>query len=1077
MQLRGRLIAESPIYRGNARKTLFTRDGDGTQRLVSLAGEVSGTAQALMDAFIGQSRDGRNSGLLNRLWQRLYGTPFPEGLITRVECKLNPDSYPRDHFFDLRMGLRLDPERWAAEANANYKMETVFRNAVFDFTLTVNDTLLQQGDNAARLRFVLDELRAGRFWFGAGKSKGLGRVRLEMDIPFGDAGQTCTVNGRANHLRIGLSFSAINPVLVGWNWGKVDPEVPSFAAIEGRLLVEAMRDLPEPIRSRVAMAIGGPILSPENWKQKFAETLPRVIAVWLREQSTVEREVWILREKPFLKLAKGKQPLGKQVVEATTPLLEKPFPSQEALKTALTTALGDKAHMARRILEIAESERQVSSTLNHEAWKKVAEALGLDATLETQLVAQWDDPSALTTTLAAAVKPILPRLFAQVDQQINLLQSDAWVDAELATREQHVQIKQLLLEGKITEADWNNRSQPPAGISAAAWRTFLDEHSRVRYQHITHPANLRKSITNDRNFIAFLKAYRERTRQELAQPQHIDFRAGGPFNREVSRKYGKPYDTIFMRMLTWAPSAREQGAWEIYIPGSTIKGAFRKRAEMVLQTLWGDSPRKNKVLDRLFGTQGKRGLVFFSDAYLLDPNVPQQAWCSMDGVRMDPATGRPIETAKRDYLFAYGDRLTFRLQLDLLDIGEDDLEAVSILVHLLDDFARGDIPIGGEKTSGFGWVRAHVTEMVWLTTPNDGGLSQRLFGDYPLQTDGLWRRLELKGVDARLQVAAPLEPQVAGSPQSFAPAVPKAKEGFISHRAFGGYCGTLVVELEVLTPLHIRESGEPSFETRLDDSPVNGWDAFSMAPPDAALRPTPKLYALPSRSLKGMLRHIYAIASDSRKPSPDLSNLNPTDRLFGFVGTGPNQALMGRLVFDFALFDSPTLAWFKTPYPYSGWIYEDGRWVHRPGQSVPLHQIAKTWRVFYHAPLAPIVQRLDDFQVDTVQASYFRAILPGARAKFTIRFWNLEKEELERLVWCVTLEPNLAHKLGLHRYLGFGSVRLHLLPESFLIQWGERYASTAEAEWKQPLVAAQWLNPQVIAHYDELRSALDASAI
>ena len=52
MLLQGKLFVESPIYRGNARKTLFTRDGDGTQRLVSLAGEISGTAQALMDAFI-----------------------------------------------------------------------------------------------------------------------------------------------------------------------------------------------------------------------------------------------------------------------------------------------------------------------------------------------------------------------------------------------------------------------------------------------------------------------------------------------------------------------------------------------------------------------------------------------------------------------------------------------------------------------------------------------------------------------------------------------------------------------------------------------------------------------------------------------------------------------------------------------------------------------------------------------------------------------------------------------------------------------------------------------------------------
>ncbi len=322
MLLRGQLIAETPIYRGNARKTLFTRDGDGSQRLVSLAGEISGTAQALMDAFVGQSRDGRNIGLLNRLWLRLYGSPLPAGLITRVECQLQKESYPRDHFFDLRMGLRLDEDRWASEANANYKMETLFKNAVFDFTLTVNDAALQKEDHTARLFYALQELREGRFWFGAGKSKGLGRVRLEMQLPFAAPATPPTVRGEANHWRINLTFNAVNPVLVGWNWGKVDPEVPSFAAIQGRLLVEAMRDLPDPIRQRLAMVIGGPILSPEDWKEKLAEYLPRVLAVWLQERSRGEAQVWILRAPALAKLGKGKFPLSQKVLDAVQPLCD-----------------------------------------------------------------------------------------------------------------------------------------------------------------------------------------------------------------------------------------------------------------------------------------------------------------------------------------------------------------------------------------------------------------------------------------------------------------------------------------------------------------------------------------------------------------------------------------------------------------------------------------------------------------------------------------------------------------------------------------------------------------------------------
>lgn len=1072
MLLQGQLIAEAPIYRGNARKTLFTRDGDGTQRLVSLAGEISGTAQALMDAFIGQSRDGKNLGLLNRLWLRLYGSPMPEGLIAHVDCRLQEESYPRDRFFDLRMGLRLDEDRWAVEANANYKMETLFRNAAFEFTMAVDDAVLRKGDNPGRLYYLLQELREGRFWFGAGKSKGLGRCRLEMELPFSAPEAPPPIRPGANHLRIALTFDALNPVLVGWNWGKVDPEVPAFAAIEGRLLVHAMHDLPDPIRKRLEMVIGGPILGPEDWKQRLADYLPRILAVWLQERSTGEMESWTLRASALAKLAKGKFPLSKKVVEVAQPLCEQPFPSQEAVETVFKEALGDKANMAKRILEVIEHKRQVGRQLDREAWLQVANSLGLDPALEGRLAAQIHDEAALTKILSESCRPIMSRLYLQVDQQIALLQSDAWVDVEIANREEHIRIKTLLLEGKISESQWGNRTQPPEGVNPAVWRSFLDEHNRVRYQHMLHPANLRKSITNDRNFIAFLKAYREHVRQDLVQPHHVDFRAGGPFNREVSRKYGKPYDTIFMRMLSWAPSSQEEGAWEIYVPGSTIKGAFRKRASQVLKTLWGESAQTTRLLDRLFGTQGQRGAVLFSDAYLVDPQDPQRAWCSMDGVKMDPQTGRPVEAAKRDYLFAYGGQLVFQLQVEVQDIPEGDLEALSLLVHLLRDFERGDIPLGGEKTSGFGWARAEVAEITWLTaTPN--GITRKLFGEQALVRDGIWHRLTLRDQPAAagLQWIAPLTARQA------APSPPKAMAGFISHRAFGGCCGTLAVEAEVLTPIHVRESGEPSFKAQLDEGSVNGWDFFSMAPPEAAMRPEIKRYALPSRSIKGMLRHLYAIASDSIAPSPDLSRLNPVDRLFGWVGQGPNQAIMGRLAFGFGLFEAPELTWFKIPYPYGGWVYSAGQWKQTAGRAVPMFLIARTWRLFSHAPLAPLVKRLYDFWPDTVQTSYSRAILPGGRARFTIRFWNLEEQELQRLIWCVALEPGLAHKLGQHRYVGFGSLRLHLLPESFLIKWEERYSGQPEQSWRLPIRIDDWLNPQVIAHYPELQRALDAKPI
>jgi CRISPR/Cas system CSM-associated protein Csm3 (group 7 of RAMP superfamily) len=1069
MLFRGQLIAETPIYRGNARKSLFTRDGDGTQRLVSLAGEISGTAQALMDAFIGQSRDGKNIGLLNRLWQRLYDEPMPTQLIANVQCDLQEACYPRDHFFDLRMGIKLDEDRWTAEANANFKMETIFRDAIFDFTLAANDAALRDKENAARLYYMLQELIGGRFWFGMGKSTGLGRLRLTLDAPLEPPAIQPALAKNVNHLRLGLSFNAQNPVLVGWNWGKVDPNVPAFAAVEGRLLLSSLRKIPEAIRERLTMVMGGPILNPEDWKHKLADYLPRLTAIWLLGRSSGNAEVWVLGSAALAKLGKGKFPLSKKIIDTVQPLCTQSFSSQAAADAAIKEALGDKANMSKRILDIMERKRQTTVQFNTADWLTIAMAFELDPALEDKLAPCMADEAAATRVLTTAFAPVLSQINQQIDQQINLLQSDPWVDAELSNREQHLLIKTMLLDGKINETQWNDRRHPPEGVGAAIWQTFLEEHSRVRFNHMTHATNLRKSIVNDRNFIDFLKGHRARTRQELGQPHHIDFRSGGQSNRTVSRQYGKPYDNIFMRLLTWKPSTQQHGTWEVYIPGTTIKGAFRKRASQMLKTLWGETAHTNQVLDHLFGAQGKRGILFFSDAYLTDPQDPRQTWCSMDGVKMDPQTGRPVEKAKQDYLFAYGEHLVFQWRLDIQDIAEHDMEVLSLLMHLLDDFQHGDIPLGGNKSNGFGWVEAKIDEIEWLTA-NPAGISKKLFSNQPLIQENLWHKLHLEGEEVKnaLRIKAPL----VGNISTQVP--PRSKSGFISHRAFGGYSGTLVVEAEVLTPIHVKESGEPTAQVDLGDGRVNGWDFFSMSNPETASRPSVKSYAIPSRSLKGMLRHIYTIATDSSQPSVDLNHLNPVDRLFGWVGISPNQSIMGRVSFSFGMFEEPEFSWFAVPYPYTGWAFENGKWSHKAGRAIPRTMVGANWRLFQHTPLAPMVNKTSEFQPNTVQASYFRAILPGSSSRFTIRFWNLEELEFQRLIWSIVLEPGLAHKMGHHRHLGFGSLRLKILPESFLIDWGKRYSNE---EWRMPIKLEDWRRGVVVAHAADLKKALNVQSI
>jgi hypothetical protein len=117
---------------------------------------------------------------------------------------------------------------------------------------------------------------------------------------------------------------------------------------------------------------------------------------------------------------------------------------------------------------------------------------------------------------------------------------------------------------------------------------------------------------------------------------------------------------------------------------------------------------------------------------------------------------------------------------------------------------------------------------------------------------------------------------------------------------------------------------------------------------------------------------------------------------------------------------------------------------------------------------------MEAFQPNTVQASYFRAILPGSKARVTIRFWNLDELEFQRLIWSIVLEPGLAHKIGHHRHLGFGSLRLRMLSESYLIDWTKRYS---QQEWRTPIQGEEWRKKAVVAHALELKKALNVQSI
>jgi len=63
--------------------------------------------------------------------------------------------------------------------------------------------------------------------------------------------------------------------------------------------------------------------------------------------------------------------------------------------------------------------------------------------------------------------------------------------------------------------------------------------------------------------------------------------------------------------------------------------------------------------------------------------------------------------------------------------------------------------------------------------------------------------------------------------------------------------------------------------------------------------------------------------------------------------------------------------------------------------------------------------------------------------------------------------------MGKGRYVAFGSLRFPLQPESYLIDWSQRYGGKSESDWRKPIAAQDWLDPKVIANYEELGEVVE----
>lgn len=165
-----------------------------------------------------------------------------------------------------------------------------------------------------------------------------------------------------------------------------------------------------------------------------------------------------------------------------------------------------------------------------------------------------------------------------------------------------------------------------------------------------------------------------------------------------------------------------------FIPGASLKGAFRARVEALLKAfspsqvddldqietrmrggmaeksdeeLWRDST----PIDLTFGAPWVAGRIFFKDAL-----VDHELWFGQFEVRNSVALNRDTETADQGKLFDYevvpaGVSFDFELALE----NAEDWQ-LGMVIAALAPWKRGEVQIGGFRSRGLGYVQLVIDE-------------------------------------------------------------------------------------------------------------------------------------------------------------------------------------------------------------------------------------------------------------------------------------------------------------------------------------------------------------------------------
>lgn len=156
----------------------------------------------------------------------------------------------------------------------------------------------------------------------------------------------------------------------------------------------------------------------------------------------------------------------------------------------------------------------------------------------------------------------------------------------------------------------------------------------------------------------------------------------------------------FVHLHTWA---RKTGDNQPVLPGTSLAGALRQRAQRIANTLSNDVEKVQQLVDGMFGpreitsdAQARASRLIINEEF-----VEQSRAFVQTRSKLDRFTGGPLETALLEEEPTFGGEVNLGLKLYLVPTAPAEAE-IGLLLLVLKDLWLGDLPLGGEAAIGRG---------------------------------------------------------------------------------------------------------------------------------------------------------------------------------------------------------------------------------------------------------------------------------------------------------------------------------------------------------------------------------------